>query len=521
VIGPDPYSFRALWRHYRTCRRNKRATKNALAFEIDAEAGLLALQGELRARTYRPGPSICFLSGGPKPREVFAAGFRDRIVHHLLVAHQERVFEPRFIHDSFACRRGKGTLAASDRLMCQLRRVTANGRRAAWALKLDVASFFPSIHKETLYAILTRYIQNPELRWLTRVVLFQDPTASYRFRSRRHGVPPPGTPGYPVAAAKSLFGKENARGLPIGNLTSQFWANVYLNDLDQFVKRSLGCRHYVRYVDDMVLLANDPADLVRARDAIATFLRVHLRLALRAGPSEPFLVGRGIEFVGWKTWWDRRLARRRTVGNLSMRLDAFARAAVRSAHGGAARRIALGTARAAARVERLRATLASYSGHLRHGAAFGDWDRAWRRYGWLGALFARRGWQVAARWPPRPLARAGRFSEQYWQLVRRAGPRCLVFCQVGRYVEFRGPQRRTAERVLGLATTHFARAGYGLAVGFPGWLARRYEARALARGHAVAVVRETGERPGGCHGRRPVALLVPEGDPAMIGRAST
>jgi hypothetical protein len=331
---PCPYSFRALWRHYRTCRRNKRATKNALAFEIDAEAGLLALQAELRARTYRPGPSICFLSGGPKPREVFAAGFRDRIVHHLLVAHQERVFEPRFIHDSFACRRG-------------------------------------------------------------------------------------------------------------------------------------------------------------------------------------------IEFVGWKTWWDRRLARRRTVGNLSMRIDAFARAAVRPVYQGAARRIALGTPRAAARVERLRATLASYSGHLRHGAAFGDWDRAWRRHRWLGALFARRGWQVAARWPPRPLARAGRFSDQYWQLVRRAGPRCLVFCQVGCYVEFRGPQRCTAERVLGLATTHFARAGYGLAVGFPGWIARRYEARALARGHAVAVVRETGERPAGCYGRRPVALLVPEAGCAVIGRAPT
>jgi len=86
VIGPDPYSFRALWRQYRTCRRNKRNTRNALAFEVDVEAGLLALQQELRAHTYRPGPSICFVTGGPKSREVFAADFRDRIVHHLLVA---------------------------------------------------------------------------------------------------------------------------------------------------------------------------------------------------------------------------------------------------------------------------------------------------------------------------------------------------------------------------------------------------------------------------------------------------
>ena len=115
MIGPDLYSFRALWRQYRRCRRNKRNTHNALAFEVDAEAKLLALRQELRAHSYRPGRSICFVTGGPKPREVFAADFRDRIVHHLLVAHQERAFEPLFIHDSFACRRGRGTLAASDR----------------------------------------------------------------------------------------------------------------------------------------------------------------------------------------------------------------------------------------------------------------------------------------------------------------------------------------------------------------------------------------------------------------------
>ena len=132
MIDPDVFSFAALWRHYRRCRRNKRNTANALAFELDAEARLLALQAELRARTYRPGRSVCFITDGPKPREVFAADFRDRIVHHLLVAHQERVFEPMFIHDSYACRAGKGTLAASDRLMVFLRQATANGRRPVW-----------------------------------------------------------------------------------------------------------------------------------------------------------------------------------------------------------------------------------------------------------------------------------------------------------------------------------------------------------------------------------------------------
>jgi len=102
------YSFAELHRHYRTCRRNKRATLNALRFEVDAEANLLALRQELRQHTYHPGRSICFITDGPKPREVFAADFRDRIVHHLLVYHLERVFEPRFIHDSYASASARG-----------------------------------------------------------------------------------------------------------------------------------------------------------------------------------------------------------------------------------------------------------------------------------------------------------------------------------------------------------------------------------------------------------------------------
>jgi hypothetical protein len=207
VIGPDPYSFGELWRQYRRCRRNKRNTMNALAFEIDAEAHLLELQRELRDHTYAPGRSVCFVTDGPKPREVFAADFRDRIVHHLLVSWQEPLFERRFIHDSYACRKGKGTLAASDRLMGFMRKATANGRRPAWALGLDVASFFPSIQKRILYEILARAFRNPEVLWLTRTVLFHDPTEDYVFRARGRGRGGrPGDARYPVEARKSLFG---------------------------------------------------------------------------------------------------------------------------------------------------------------------------------------------------------------------------------------------------------------------------------------------------------------------------
>jgi len=302
------YSFAELHRHYRTCRRNKRNTLNALRFEIDAEAQLLDLQQELRAHTYRPGRSICFVTDGPKPREVFAADFRDRIVHHLLVYHLERVFEPRSIHDSYACRVGKGTLAASNRLMPFLRQITANGHRAAWALQLDVASFFPSIHKQTLYRIIVQHVRDPELLWLTHTLLFHDPTLDYRFRSRGHSRGAPGTAGYPIPARKSLFGKGNERGLPIGNLTSQFWANVYLDEVDQFAKRTLRCRYYLRYVDDMVLLSERPEELRGWRERIADFLHDRLQLAPRPEPAEPFPVRDGVEFVGWRTWHSHRVS---------------------------------------------------------------------------------------------------------------------------------------------------------------------------------------------------------------------
>ena len=392
----DLYSFRALWRQYRACRHNKRGTLNALAFEADAEANLLQLQAELRDHTYRPGRSACFISGGPKPREVFAADFRDRVVHHLLVSHQEPVFERLFIPDTYACRKGKGTLAASDRLMTFLRRATANGRRPAWVLKLDVASFFPSIHKATLYALLAAHIGHPELCWLTRVLLFHDPTTDYRFRSRDRCVSPPGTSGYPVRPAKSLFGKRNERGLPIGNLTSQFWANVYLNGLDHFVKRQLGVRYYARYVDDLVLLDTDRARLVEAREAIGDFLRERLGLSLRREVAEPMPARRGIEFVGWRMWWNRRLPRRRTLGNLMTRLDRFARRHCRPGPVRGTTAIALTGERAERALDGLRASVASYSGHLRHGGAWGVWEGAWARHAWLGALFARDGWAFRA-----------------------------------------------------------------------------------------------------------------------------
>ncbi len=527
----DLYSFENIYRQYIACRANKRNTLNALVFEADAEANVLALQAELRAHTYRPGTSICFVSTGAKPREVFAADFRDRVVHHLLVSRQEPLLEPRFIHDSFACRRGKGTLAASDRLATFMRRVTANSARPAWALRLDVASFFPSINKRYLYEILADGMADPQLLWLTRVILFNDPTQNYRFRSLSGRTPPPGSPGYPVPERKSLFGKGNQRGLPIGNLTSQFWANVYLDRLDQFVKHTLRCPYYVRYVDDTVLLSTDREQLVEWRGAIESFLRERLALELRPGTKELLPLAGGVEFVGWKTWANHRVPRRQTVGNLVRAVDRFERCWTEPAFGGDAVCINPGRRRPVRRargralvtapsspVEHLRDVLASYSGHLRHGDAGARWETVWCTHGWLGALLVRDGWKLTMRWPaPREVVAqsAGpkpRYGDRYRAAIAGAGEDCLVFWRVGRFVEFHGPQRVLAERVLGLRRVHLGRGDYAFTAGFPHYLTPVFVARAVAAGTSVLLVPRRrggdGQSPGATRGPTIVAAAA-------------
>lgn len=423
---------------------------------------------------------------------MFAADFRDRIVHHLLVEHLERYFEPRFIHDSYACRRGKGTLAASDRLMDLLRRATVNGQREAWAIQLDVASFFPSIHKDTLFAMIARFVRDPELRWLTEVVLFHDPTTNYRFHCKERAIPAPGTAGYPVPPYKSLFGNGNERGLPIGNLTSQVWANVYLNELDQFIKRRLKCHSYLRYVDDLVLLHHDPQVLRQWREAIAEFASQRLRLSLREPRVEPVVLSGGIDFVGWRTWWSHRVPRRRTMRNLEARLLRFERLAIRSGWGGRARVIDVLRPESNAQLQAIGAVLASYGGHLKHSQSWAEWKALLRGFDWLPVLYRVQGWSCRERWVVSRLL-GGRLSHQYRLLLRGAGAQTLIFFHVGKFIEFYGPQRLMAQRAFGLVVAQRPRAGFGLTVGFPARRAATYEQRALRAGLHVVHVRRAAE----------------------------
>ena len=175
-------SLENLYRKYLNCRRNKRNSANALRFEVEQERHLLELHAALLDRTYRPARSVCFFARRPKLREIFAAEFRGRVVHHVLVDYLERLWEPVFIHDSYACRRGKGVHRAVARLEQFLRQVTANGTQRAWYLQLDIANYFMRIDKRILWALLAPRIQDSHACWLTELIVFHDCTADFEYR---------------------------------------------------------------------------------------------------------------------------------------------------------------------------------------------------------------------------------------------------------------------------------------------------------------------------------------------------
>ncbi|EON11946.1 RNA-directed DNA polymerase [Pandoraea sp. SD6-2] len=297
--------FAPLVQAYLDCRRNKRTSTSAQAFEEHVERNLFDLHEELASGEYRPGRSICFVITRPKPREVWAAGFRDRVVHHLLYNHIAPRFHASFVADSCACIPGRGTLYAARRLEHQVRSISRNWSRPTNYLKCDLANFFVSINKTVLLEQLQRRVFEPWWMALAETILMHDPRSNVEVRGSRRELAR-------VPAHKSLFNAPSTHGLPIGNLSSQFFANVLLDDLDQHVKHRIRAPHYVRYVDDFVLLHEDAAWLNWARERIEAKLA---DLDLRLNPSKTILqpASRGIDFVGHvlKPW--RRTTRPRTM----------------------------------------------------------------------------------------------------------------------------------------------------------------------------------------------------------------
>ena len=313
-LSVAPFQFEDLVQAYYDCRRNKRNSASARLFEKDMEINLLELHDDLIAGTYRPGRSICFVVTRPKAREVWAAAFRDRVVHHLLYNHVAPRFYASFIADSCACIPGRGTLYAAKRLESKIRSASENWSKPIFYLKCDLANFFVAIDKAVLRKQLEARITEPWWLALATQILMHDPREDYETRSPAHLF-------NRVPQHKRLVAQPARLGLPIGNLSSQFFANVYLDALDQFAKHTLRAKHYIRYVDDFVFLHESPQQLNQWLAEVEAFLP---RLGAKLNPTKTILqpVDRGVDFVGHviKPW--RRSTRKRSLAQALKRTAA-------------------------------------------------------------------------------------------------------------------------------------------------------------------------------------------------------
>lgn len=285
-LYPEISSFANLDLAWYKARKGKRSKASVAAFEFNVEGELFQLQRELESKTYQPGPYRSFIIYDPKKRKISAAPFRDRVVHHALCNVIEPLYERKFIYDSYANRVGKGTHRALDRAQ-------TFARRYRYVLKCDIETFFPAIDHEILRQTLFRHITCPDTRWLINQIIDSGAgllADQYRLRW---------FPGDDLLAAS------RPRGLPIGNQTSQFWANVYLNSLDHFIKRDLKCAAYCRYVDDFLLFHDDKETLGQWRAAVESYLDA-LRLTIHPEKSVIFPVTNGIPFLGFLIYPQQR-----------------------------------------------------------------------------------------------------------------------------------------------------------------------------------------------------------------------
>lgn len=289
-----------IFQAYYDARKNKRNSNSALAFEIEYEKNLVELCDEISNREYNPAPHSAFIIEKPVKREVFASCFRDRVVHHLIFNYINPIFDPTFINDSYSCRVGRGTLYGIKRVNYFIKSSSNNYKTDTYILKLDIQGYFMSINKLLLFEIIKKQLIKKQhklncsldlILFLVEKVIFRDPTIDCIVKSQRQA-----WQGLP--RSKSLFFSGDGKGLPIGNLTSQLFANIYLNELDQYIKRDLKVKYYGRYVDDMVLVGNDKSELLALIAKISDYLAQNLALNLH--PKKIYLQhhNKGVNFLG-------------------------------------------------------------------------------------------------------------------------------------------------------------------------------------------------------------------------------
>ena len=335
-------TFETLLAAYYKARSCKRYKSTILKFGFYLENNLFRLQKDLMNETYLPSAYVCFTVHDPKERKVAAPHFRDRVCQHALISAIDPLFEKTFIYDSYACREQKGTHFGLSRIkkFLQAARSFYGPEAEVYYLSMDISKFFASMSWDILLSLIFRKVSCPKTKKLIEKIV-----THYQFFNEK---------GQPFNPAPIVLTPWEQKGLPIGNLTSQLFANVYLNELDQFVKHTLRLRWYGRYMDDFIFIHKDKEYLHRIKDTVREFLQDKLKLTLSERKIIIANVTNGVPFVGYRIFYDHVLVRGKTLLHMQRR---FKKRKKRRTYGKITE-------------EQLKSSINSFLGHFQHANAW-------------------------------------------------------------------------------------------------------------------------------------------------------
>lgn len=299
----------AAWQEFIRGKRNKSDVQLFASSLID---NILQLHEDLVHKTYKHGGYYNFNISDPKPRNISKASVRDRLVHHAVYRILYPFFAKIFVADSYSCRINKGTHRAINRFQQMFRKVSQNNTRTCWVLKLDIKKFFANIDHEVLIQILKEYIPDQNIMWLLEEIIDNFEVDCFVAAAPRNDK------RYIVFASEAK--QSQTKGLPLGNLTSQLFVNVYMNEFDQFVKHKLKAKYYIRYSDDFVILSLDKNKLIDQLTTIQAFLEKKLHLILHPNKIILKTFSSGVDFLGWVNFPNHRVLRSSTKRRMLRRI---------------------------------------------------------------------------------------------------------------------------------------------------------------------------------------------------------
>ena len=289
--------------------KDKKNREDTAFFSLKLSDNIFDLHSDLKSKTYKHGCYKAFKINDPKPRDIHKASVLDRLLHHAIYRILYPYFDTKFIYDSYSCRINKGTHKALDRFKDFFNIVSKNNTKTCWILKCDIRKFFANINHEILKSILEKYIDDKDILWLLSQIIDSFET---EYKTKNSG----------TNSAMAEFVPLSSKGLPLGNLTSQLLVNIYMNEFDQFVKRELKVKYYIRYADDFVIFSEDKEFLKNVLIKMEEFLENNLKLKMH--PDKVFIktLYSGVDFLGWVNFPNHRVLRtatkRRMFRNLKL-----------------------------------------------------------------------------------------------------------------------------------------------------------------------------------------------------------